>query len=1512
MFAEGKQQTNRRVAQRTPLSPKNHQPQQKLPKEANLARRNPIIHHAPARLRLDKPATAASRGAKQQHLVHGDSYGFLHDPRWREKRELGFKVWINHHLSGGKCDKLEPCSLGASQRHALSVQDVESKNKESALRRRAMTFLRRDLRQVIIAIERQVESGIISVRDPLNLLADVGQRDNLLNLLGCYNPLWLGLALEVVSGEALPSGVARDDAGAIRRFADRHVYAPPQIAIPSADAGTHPERAFRQAKKMALENAHKLIVRRSLCAFLLLDFAKGARIYATDPCLFRPNAKLKSTRTIIVEFARSFLSGRVGDLFKHLQSLGAQMSHVQTALNEYDFNVTCLASDLRDGARLCRLIEVLAENGKRELTSQLRIPAVNRTSRLKNVEIALRRMSANNTPLIDAYERGSIDLGTCARLVVDGHREGSLELIWSLALNCSIPLVAPDNLLCRETSRVIRSSRANNISLDLPTEDESNSCCAPCILKWTSAICATYGLKVYDISSSLKDGRVLCALLHYYVPESLGALHPDKFAARDADNTYTTNKHVSRRLLNAAVSAMTLIGQIPIMFSVEEAIDIGLDEQVAAIMLAHLFPRLLEHSQMQRAITVIQNKWRSHSDFHLNGRVPKSDLKRSVSAIRIQRCWRALPGARMLMAEALVLAHRLKLQRSAALKIVAAVRATHPRRVERNRARASARIQASVRMSKVRGHYQRLRHSAQIIGLAWGIRHRRLEQNVSAALIQSSFRVSQCMRKLKSARIACIVLQANARKRAAARTLRRVQASVRLQAFMRGVLLRHRLSRSIAAVTLVQASYRMHLVRKRMLIMVEAVTCISSTFRSIREMRNKFNRVRACSCIQMFARMYLINYHEHYHRSAQVAQAAWRGFVARRHIADTRRAAVSLQAACRSQVCRRAFVAAKGAATTLCAVSRGLSARRQIANMWVAALLIQTAWRGAMSRSWLDVQHAAAAYIQTKFRAQRFQREVVRNDAASIVIQAAARRRIAVHAYHLMRQSCILLQSHGRRAAASRKFQHHCSTRTIQAAWRGFVARRHIADTRRAAVSLQAACRSQVCRRAFVAAKGAATTLCAVSRGFFARRQKSILLCLCKQIQSVWRGMKARKNINLERAASILMQTAWRRHACKLAFFQQRMAAIIVQKWVRRYIVMLQLDFHSYAAAIIQRHGRGLLARRIVGEIRREISCVITIQTFARVHMARNCARTLVRLRDLAKLAELERSAIFLQDYVRMRISCHRRRSAAHSISDRALTYIWQARRRRFTNGMSMLRATFRANKVRRIIYRRMPELRCISERLSIAHRRMLADPSLQLGPRTNAALKTLLASRNLGAVLKSIATLELFTMVSKQVCERMIVEGSVPVIVKLLRTCNRSVPHQKAVGHALRVLCNVGKYKHLMESLWKMPDVVTTVLELAMSFREHELLLFDSLSVLNILIVKAPKSRRVEISNNMPESLKRLQSLYHLLGRKNTQKRKANMAGAERRPTLMKAKDEQRAIHCLTTLSDLVSAIQG
>ena len=54
---------------------------------------------------------------------------------------------------------------------------------------------------------------------------------------------------------------------------------------------------------------------------------------------------------MLIEFSRCYLAGE-GDVTRHLGYLGYKVTHTQVPLDEFDYAVNNLATDLRDGVRL--------------------------------------------------------------------------------------------------------------------------------------------------------------------------------------------------------------------------------------------------------------------------------------------------------------------------------------------------------------------------------------------------------------------------------------------------------------------------------------------------------------------------------------------------------------------------------------------------------------------------------------------------------------------------------------------------------------------------------------------------------------------------------------------------------------------------------------------------------------------------------------------------------------------------------------------------------------------------------------------------------------------------------------------------------------------------------------------------------------------------------------------------------------------------------------------------------
>jgi len=49
-----------------------------------------------------------------------------------------------------------------------------------------------------------------------------------------------------------------------------------------------------------------------------------------------------------------------GDIVKHLMSIGLNLCYEQTFLEEFDYKISSIATDLRDGVRLAKLADLLS------------------------------------------------------------------------------------------------------------------------------------------------------------------------------------------------------------------------------------------------------------------------------------------------------------------------------------------------------------------------------------------------------------------------------------------------------------------------------------------------------------------------------------------------------------------------------------------------------------------------------------------------------------------------------------------------------------------------------------------------------------------------------------------------------------------------------------------------------------------------------------------------------------------------------------------------------------------------------------------------------------------------------------------------------------------------------------------------------------------------------------------------------------------------------------------------
>ncbi|XP_017058499.1 protein abnormal spindle [Drosophila ficusphila] len=344
-----------------------------------------------------------------------------------ERHQTDFKKWLNALVS-------IPADLDADSNSKIDVGRLfnEVRNKElvvaptkeeqsmnyltkyrlETLRKAAVDlFFSEQMRLPCSKVAVYVNKQALRIRSDRNLHLDVVMQRTILELLLCFNPLWLRLGLEVVFGEKIQMQSNRDIVG-LSTFILNRLFRNKLEEQRYSKAYTLTEEYAETIKKHSLQ--------KILFLLLFLDQAKQKRIVKHNPCLFVKKSPHKETKDILLRFSSELLAN-IGDITRELRRLGYVLQHRQTFLDEFDYAFNNLAVDLRDGVRLTRVMEVILLRD--DLTRQLRVPAISRLQRIFNVKLALGALGEANFQL-----GGDINPSD----IVDGHREKTLSLLWQI------------------------------------------------------------------------------------------------------------------------------------------------------------------------------------------------------------------------------------------------------------------------------------------------------------------------------------------------------------------------------------------------------------------------------------------------------------------------------------------------------------------------------------------------------------------------------------------------------------------------------------------------------------------------------------------------------------------------------------------------------------------------------------------------------------------------------------------------------------------------------------------------------------------------------------------------------------------------------------------------------------------------------------------------------------------------------------------------------------------------
>ncbi|XP_042887717.1 abnormal spindle-like microcephaly-associated protein homolog isoform X1 [Penaeus japonicus] len=1219
-----------------------------------------------------------------------------YDDRWVEKQIAGFTNWLNFILTPPEeenvASKMKKVDMGklwseatrssrmeaAPTKEVMSLRAYTARRRLNRLRRKACKFYQSpEVVEVVAKLETAIDKKLLIIRKDRLTHADLGLKQMMLQLVLSYNPLWLRIGLETVYGELLHLNSNSDMTG-ITRFIITRLLNNPDIAAHFA----HPSvpHCYRPGYEEAIKNFQ---LKKFLLLVFFLDHAKTSRLIDHDPCLFNKEAEYKSSRDILIAFAREFLSG-VGDITKHLGYLGYNVTHKQTILEEFDYAVKNLAVDLRCGIRLTRVMEMLTKNFK--LSPKMRVPAISRLQKVHNTDVA-----------IIALEQAGCS-GVRAKFpskdIVDGHKEQTLALLWTIIFRFQVSVIVSEVRLREEIgylrrSLVVRSQFEQRALAGLESVNEaitelgqlskiekgSDETLLSYLKLWAQFTCAHYGVKVENLTVSFSDGRALCLLLHHYYPDlmpldlinwettqnmpsqgiNLDVSVDDSFT--DMTYTDTTDKEeYNRRLVNERenfavfIDKVSQLDGIPMLIRASDMMNTIPDEKVTATFLAYLCARLLDLSAEIKAARILQMAWRK--------RLAEKRLEQlkvhTQSAIVIQRWWRCIWRAKQkVLYEKAAVVLQSHWRRRIAMKLL---KKLQEKRESERKHRAAHVIQAAYRRYIV-GQYLKQSQAALSIQNAWKTYTQRqafLKARKATVIIQAAFRGWKCRRQFLETKKVITHIQREYRRKLIVRRLAqeyklKYEAIVSVQRWWRNILKNREQERQLkelqAASTIINF-FKMCIQRRSFVEKRKSVILLQSHVRRIQCQKKYINSLKSIMLIQTKWRATLLSreMRAQYLELREVAitlQTHIRCFLARKEYVASRSAAIAIQKTYKMKKQRKAYLDLQKAALTL---QQRWKSRKQMQEekskyqkMREAVVKIQSFIRGYKARKALMEKRKAVVCLQANYRMWKERQSYIKSRIAVISLQAHVR------AWLLMKQDQVYYQSL------------KTSALVVQATWRGKVVRDEFLLVKRSALVIQAFFRGWKVRSQHKNMVNAAVSIqrwyiatkaMKLENGRYKQLKSSAIIiqstfrayqerkCYLKTVRSVIkaqaavRGWLKYKQYKKLRAAAVIIQ---QRYQAKKqmeehlnAYNTLRSATVKIQSCVRMYYSRKQYLVKYSSAVTIQKYVRGFIAFKKYQNLKKNVK---VIQRYTRAWLE---AKKVQR-----EYQELKQATVTLQSHIR-------------------------------------------------------------------------------------------------------------------------------------------------------------------------------------------------------------------------------------------------------------------------------------
>jgi abnormal spindle-like microcephaly-associated protein len=378
------------------------------------------------------------------------------------------------------------------------------------------------------------------------LRQDVGMKRKFLDFwMKTYDPRALRAAMETVTGRRMP--VLYDMASGSEKSLKRRLDNFLDTFLLQNQDKEHPAKDLSGGDANAAGMIYRRTVLRSIMIIILLDKARTRPGTVLPRCLFLPSSPLKSSSVVLQALAR-FLLPSSGDILKTLGRLNYSPVYEQSPIQEYEYQMSNLAVDLRDGVRLTRIVELLlypsnscsgntlSDTGIRTvkadeylgpLSQHLKLPPLSRTVKLFNVRIALNALAC-----MKSYKKLVSEVR--AEDIVDGHREKTIALLWGLVSKWALAKLIDWDDVRKEIGRLkekaifqfkyesVRDEEWPNTQ-DLGGLDEESDDSCLLLKQWASILARLKGLHIENLSTSFGDGKIYESIVDEYEGYMVGS-----------------------------------------------------------------------------------------------------------------------------------------------------------------------------------------------------------------------------------------------------------------------------------------------------------------------------------------------------------------------------------------------------------------------------------------------------------------------------------------------------------------------------------------------------------------------------------------------------------------------------------------------------------------------------------------------------------------------------------------------------------------------------------------------------------------------------------------------------------------------------------------------------------------------------------------------------------------------------------------------------------------------------